>query len=133
AVRGGEAVAKVPVPSFLRDQADDAELVVSWLQDLQADLPVIKIELSHKGLQEAGEASWRARGRELIEHGRRLIRGGTAQSLHQALDAYTRWVEATYLDAHRRPTGWGGAQARQVAFIRRNLPDAPLGDLDARR
>jgi hypothetical protein len=49
------------------------------------------------------------------------------------LDAYSKWISGTYLDVEKRMTPWGQAQVRQVTFIRSNLPDSPLSEMDTRR
>jgi hypothetical protein len=55
------------------------------------------------------------------------------ETLHVALDRYARWIGAKYVGVDKKPTLWVGTQTRQVAFIRRHLPDYPLSELGAQR
>jgi len=55
------------------------------------------------------------------------------ETLHAALDAYSRWLASQYVGMDRKPTAWGGTQIRQVAFIRHHLPNHPLFEVDTQR
>ncbi|MFL5243461.1 MAG: hypothetical protein ACJ8FY_15250 [Gemmataceae bacterium] len=129
AIIKGETVAHIEPPANLMELAEDAEVMTSWLQDIQSDFPIIKLELADKELQRRGDETWQSRGRELIEAGRNLLKANTAQTFYQALDAYCVWIEQTFLTVEKQLTLWGKAQLGQVAF--RCLADLPLNDLDS--
>jgi hypothetical protein len=63
-----------------------------------------------------------------------LLFGRTScQSLHAALDAYLRWIQARCVTAERRPTAWCGTQEWQIELLRAHLEDIPLSHLDTER
>jgi hypothetical protein len=131
AIIKGETTAHIKPSADLLELADDAEVMTCWLQQLQSDFPMIRLELVDKELQHQGEETWRSMGRDFIEAGRKLLRGNSTQTFHQALDAYCVWIEQSYLTVERQLTPWGKAQLRQVTFIKRCLADLPLSTLDS--
>ena len=134
AVRNGEAIARVPLPPDLRESPEDGVGVSLWLDDIRKSYPVVQIELASEKAAQSAAAADRQFAESMIETGRELLcveRGG--ETLHAALDAYTRWIGTKYLGVDKRVTAWGGTRTRQVAFIRSNLPDCPLGELNSQR
>jgi hypothetical protein len=131
AIIKGEPTAHINPSTDLIELADDAEVMTCWVQQLQADFPIIKIELVNAELQRQGDEAWRSRGREFIEAGKNLVRGNSSQTFHQALDAYGVWIEQSFLTVEKKLTLWGQAQLRQVTFLKRCLADSPLNSLDS--
>jgi hypothetical protein len=134
AVRNAQAVAYIPLPLPLSALIPESPLIGDWLDRLQTDITVIKLELRNEEAQRHSEAQLQKQGERLIDMGRRMLHqpcGG--ETLHTALDAYGRWICAKYLGVDKKLTAWGGTQTRQVAFLRGQLPDGPLGALDAQR
>lgn len=134
AIRNGDTVARVALPRELASLALESPLVWSWFEQLQNDITVIKIELCDDKAQKHSDEYLRKEGTRLVDMGRRLLHkrvGG--QTLHAAFDAYLKWIEGKYLTVEKKLTPWGGTQTRQIAFIRRHLPDCSLGELDAYR
>jgi hypothetical protein len=134
AIRNGEPVARVPLPLPLSAVDPESPLVSAWLDELGRDFTGVKIELLDEGAQLRIEEQLRKHGQRLVDTGRRIIQrldgGGT---LHAAFDAYVSWVAMSYVGIDKRVTQWGATQARHVAFIKRNIPDMPLGEMDAGR
>jgi hypothetical protein len=134
AIRIGEPVALVPLPVPLSALAPESPHISAWLDDLGRDFTGIKIELRVEMAQAKSREQLQRHGQRLVEEGRRSIRsvaeGGT---LYAALDAYSGWVSSKHVGLDGRVTQWGEAQARQVSFLKRHLPDGPLGGLDAGR
>lgn len=134
AVRNGQPVAKVPLPCPLSVLAPESALIGEWLDQLQADITVVKIELEDPQANENAEENLQKQGRRLLDMGRRMLhKKAGGETLHAALTAYGRWIESKFLDTQKRVTPWGRTQDRQVSFLRRNLPDVPLAALDAHR
>ncbi len=134
AVRKGEPVAKVPVPALYTSFTNSGIAVSDWLERLQADFTVIKLELFDPKAGEVSDEVLQEEGNRLVERGRRLLhKKAGGETLHAALAVYSRWFEEKYLDAERRVTQWGRTQGRHVAFLRKHLPDGPLAALDAHR
>lgn len=133
AVRKGEAVAKVRLPSSLAALPPDNPAVGDWLDQLQLDITVIKIELEDPAIDQAANDSIRKEGLRLVEMGRqKLHRNSGGDTLNAALTAYGQWIEGKYLDANRQVTAWGQTQGRQVEFLKAVLPNTPLSSLDIR-
>jgi hypothetical protein len=133
AVRKGERVAKVKPPPTLAALRPESWLVGDWLDQLQRDVTVIKIELEDANAGQAADEGIQKEGQRLVEMGRRMIhRKAGGETLHAALAAYGKWVEGKYLDPDRRVTRWGRTQGRQVAFLTAVLPNTPLAALDTR-
>jgi hypothetical protein len=134
AVRNGEAVARVRLPMPLSAFVPESPLIGDWHDQLQSDITVIKIELHDEEAQDHSEDFLQKQGHRLLEMGRRMLRersGG--ESLHAALNGYSRWISSKYVDTEKKPTAWCGTQVRQIAFMRRHLADCDLAELDAQR
>jgi len=134
AVRNGDPVARVPLPTLYSAMVPESPLVGHWLEQLQTDISVIKVELRDEDAQSYSEKYLEQQGRRLLELGRPMVhqRAG-GENLHAALDAYSRWIAGKYVHVDKRPTVWGGTQGRLLAFVRRHLPDCVLGELTSRR
>jgi hypothetical protein len=131
AVRKGEPVARVKPPPALAAMRPESWLVGDWLDQLQRDITVIKIELEEADAGQEADGAIQKEGQRLVEMGRWMIhRKAGGETLHAALAAYGKWIEGKYLDAERRVTAWGRTQERHVAFMRKHLPDRPLAALD---
>ena len=134
AIRNGEAVARVPLPSPLSAFIPESPFVGDWLNRLQDDISVIKIELLDQKAQDHSQEFRQKHGKYLLDLGRRMMHqrlGG--ETLRNALDAYSQWIPSKFVDLAKKPTAWSGTQARQIAFIRRSLPDCELGELSTER
>ncbi len=134
AIRCGETVARVPVPHPLGQSGLESPSVGHWLNALRRDVPSIHIELRDLERHQEAEAEIHDEGVRLINRGRSLLQQtGGGETLHVALDAYERWVRKHYLNEESKLTQWGETQTRQIAFIRRVLPDCSLREIDAQR
>jgi hypothetical protein len=134
AVRNGEAVARVPLPLPLSAMVPQSPLITAWLDALGRDFTGIKVELRDEEGQAKAQEQLQRHGQRLVEVGRRILqKGAGGGTLHAALDAYAAWIRAKFVGIDRRPTQWAGLQARQINFIKRHLPNLPLGDMDAAR
>lgn len=132
AVRDGAAEARMPVPGPADGGPGPADTVGGWLDRLRQDFSGIAVRLAAPDAHARAEDEVTEAARHLIDHGRRqLVRQAGGETLHAALGAYTRWIDAKYRTLDGRRTAWGGTQLRQVEFIRRRLPDGPLRGLDA--
>lgn len=134
ALRNEEAVAKVPLLLPMSAMVPESPHITAWLTDLSRTFPGIKIELREEDRQAKSQEQFQQHGQRLVEEGRRLIQkvaGGG--NLHATFDTYSAWIGSKYVGIDRRVTQWGATQTRQVAFIKRNLPDTPLSELDAGR
>ena len=134
AVRNGQPVAKVPLPCPLNAMVPESPLIGQWLDHLQADITVVKIELEDQKVNENAEENLQKQGQRLVDMGRRMLhKKAGGETLHVALTAYGQWIESKFLDTQKRVTPWGRTQDRQIGFLRRNLADVPLAALDAHR
>jgi hypothetical protein len=134
AVRKGEAVAKVALPVPFSALVPESPLVGDWLDRLQNDITVIKIELLDPEAEKGAERFLQVHGQRLLDMGRRMLhKKAGGETLHAALTTYSKWIETKYLDAEKRITQWGRAQVRHVTFLSKHLPDGPLAALDAHR
>src|ERR1019366_8949111 len=134
AIRDGQAVARVPLPVPFSVLIPESPLVGDWFDKLQKDFTGIKVELLDPKAQECSEEFRQKQGNYLLDLGRQMIRqrsGG--ETLHHALDAYSRWIPSKYVNVDKQPTAWSATQTRQIAFMRRNLPDCDLTDLGTER
>ena len=134
AVRKGESVAHVPLPVPYSAMIPESPLIGDWLHRLQTDITVIKIEIDLPAANERAEDYLETEGHRLLDMGRKLLRkkaGG--ETLHVGLAAYGEWIQTKYIGADKRLTAWGGTQIRQVAFLRKHLPDGPLATIDTHR
>ena len=52
----------------------------------------------------------------------------TKETLHNALDAYKEWIEASFVDIEGRTTQTGKKQAERVVRIKRYAKEMPLSD-----
>jgi hypothetical protein len=134
AVRNGEAVAGVPLPLPMSAMVPDSPHITAWLADLGRDFTGIKIELRDEERQARSQEQLQQHGQRLVEEGRRIIQkvagGGT---LHAAFDAYSTWINSKYVGIDNKVTQWGATQTRQVAFIKRHLPNLSFDEMDAAR
>jgi len=134
AVRKGEPVAKVPVPAFYSAFTNGGLVVSDWLDRLQADFSVIKLELLNPSAGAVTDEFLQEEGQRLMESGRRLLhKKAGGETLHAALTVYGKWIAEKFLDAERRVTQWGNTQGRHVTFLRKHLPDCSLVELDGHR
>src|SRR5690349_9583847 len=99
----------------------ESPLIGNWLDKLQEDITLIKIELRDAEIQEHAEDQVKKQGQHLIDMGRRMLyKHSDGETLHVALNAYAQWIASKYLGVEKRLTPWGGTQSRQIAFIRRH-------------
>jgi hypothetical protein len=134
AVRNGDAVARIPLPLPFSAMVPESSLTGEWLDRLQNDLTVIKIELLDDTAQQHSEAFLERHGQRLLEMGKRMLhKHGGGETLHAALDRYAKWIASRYVNHDKKPTAWSGTQARLIAFLRHHLPDCPLFELTAER
>ncbi len=134
AIRTGETVARVPLPSHLAASMSETFLASDWLSKLQEEFTGIKLELRDDKAQRYHETYMEQEGHRLIDVGRQMLhkrKGG--ETLHTALTAHAKWIESNVLSVEGKLTPWGGTQIRQTEFLRRHLPDCPLSELDAER
>lgn len=134
AVRIGEAVARVPLPVPFSVMIPECPMIGDWLDRLQDDITVIKVELRDEKAQAHSEEFLQKQGQRLLEMGRRMLhkRAG-GETLGAALDAYSRWLGSKYIDIDKRPTPWCGTQTRMIEFVKRHLPNCSLGELGTER
>lgn len=129
AVARGEPVATLKVPAWLEQDMPEAEAVVGWLHDLQADFPMIRLRIEDQARQEQGESHWSARASDMTGRGRKLARRGSGQTLHQALDGYIAWIENV---KYRTPDGGvtqnGRGQVFQAGLLKKHHADMALSE-----
>ena len=135
AVRNGESVAHIPLPRDLAMLPPEHPMVWDWLDRLRNDITGIKIELEDEVGQRLSEEQVHQHGQRLVEKGHRmLLKKAGGQTLHTALDAFSKWVESKFIDIEtKRVTPWGATQTRLVVFLKRYLPNRALQELDARQ
>lgn len=134
ALRNGAAVARVNLPAPLSAFIPESPFVANWVDRLQKNITVIRIELAEPEIEKASEATLKSEGDRLIEMGRRLQRrkaGG--DTLHAAMERYKVWIQGKYVNVDRTPTPYCRTQERQVRFLKEHLPNEPLSSLDAQR
>lgn len=134
AIRNGEAVARVPLPPPYSALIPENSHIGDWLHRLQNDFTGIKVELLNQKAQEDSEECCKKEGKYLLDLGRRMSHqriGG--ETLRNALNAYSQWIPSKYVDVEKKPTAWSATQVRQIAFMRRILPDCELADLNVER
>jgi integrase len=134
AIRKGEPVAKVLLPPWLSALVPECSAIGDWLDQLQNDITVIKIELQNTVAEKHADEYLQKEGQRLMAMGRRMLhKKAGGETLHAALSEYAKWIETKYLDTERRVTQWGRTQGRQIAFLRKILPECPLAGLDVHR
>jgi hypothetical protein len=134
AVRNGDAVARISLPVPFSAMVPESPLIGDWLDKLQSDITVVKIEVRDETVQQHSEAFLKRQGQRLLEMGQRMLhKQAGGETLHAALDRYSTWIKARYVNHEKKPTAWAGTQGRQIAFLRQHLPDCPLLDLGAER
>jgi hypothetical protein len=134
AVRNGDAVARIPLPLPFSTMIPESPLIGDWLDRLQSDITVIKIELHDEEADKHSEEQIKKQGERLIDMGRRMLHkpcGG--ETLHAALTAYSRWIRSQNVGVDKKVTAWGGIQLRHVEFIRSHLPDCSLDEIGTQR
>lgn len=134
AIRYGETVAKVTLPTLMSAYLPESSILAEWVDRLQSDITVIRIELVDAEVEQKTEETLKKEGERLIEKGRQLQRrksGG--DKLHSALEAYKKRIQTKFVDVDKTPTRWCEAQKNQVRFLREHLPDEALSRLDAQR
>lgn len=132
AIRKGESTAKIPLPVPYSAMIAESPLIGAWLDELQSDITVIRIELRNETAQERSEQFMQTEGKRLVALGRRMLHknmGGA--TLHAAMRRYESWLQTKYLDTERRVTQWGRGQVRHMQFLRRHLADCALSELDS--
>lgn len=129
AVARGDVVVKLPVPAWLEQDMPEAEAVVSWLHDLQADFPMVRLQIQDQARQEEGERFWADRAHDMTRRGQKLARRGSGQTLHQALDGYVVYIETI---KYRTPDGGvtqnGRGQVFQAKLLKKHHTDMPLSE-----
>jgi hypothetical protein len=134
AVCAGKTMVRIRLPMLEAALKPESSLLGDWLDRLQEDITVIKIELLDEAAQGHADGYLQKQGQRLVDMGRRMLhKKAGGESLHAALDAYARSVSTRHVGLDKKPTLWSGTQGRQIAFLRRHLPDVSLGELDAAR
>ena len=134
AIRQGQAVARVTLPTELAAMIPESPLIGEWLEKLQKDISVIKVELFDETAQQKSAEYRQWQGQRLLEMGREMLHRKTGgETLYSALDAFLRWAETKYVDVDKRPTLFASRQKRDVAFFKRHVSDCSLAELDTRR
>ena len=134
AIRQGQAVARVALPTDLAAMIPESPLIGAWLEKLQKDISVIKVELFDETAQQKSAEYRQWQGQRLLEMGREMLHRKTGgETLYSALDAFLRWAETKYVDVDKRPTLFASRQKRAVAFFKRHVADCSLAELDTRR
>ena len=135
AIRNGEPVARIPLPFDLAVLPPEHPLVWNWLDRLRNDISGIKIELQDEVGERLSEQQIQQHGQRLVEKGRRmLLKKAGGQTLHAALDAFSKWVETKFIDIEtKKLTQWGSTQTRIATFLKRHLPNCALQELDAQQ
>ncbi|MFO0865676.1 MAG: hypothetical protein U0744_13655 [Gemmataceae bacterium] len=132
AVRQGESTARIPLDPDLKAFLPESPMVGDWLRRLQRDFQGIRIELSDAAANEVAQESTKEEGQRLIALGQQMIRSrADASRLHQALDAYGKWIGGRFVRRDRQKTAWGSLQSRIVAFLQQHIEDMPLSEMDA--
>jgi hypothetical protein len=135
AIRNGECIARVPVPEPISKSGLISASVSDWLYHLRRDVPSIHIELRDLELNTTVEKEIHEDGQRLIAEGRRKTRQRAValDTLHLAMEAYSKSLAATRQDLEGRVNANGNTQIRQVEFIKRHLADCPLADLTGKQ
>ncbi|HVK11500.1 MAG TPA: hypothetical protein VM597_22205 [Gemmataceae bacterium] len=95
AVRKGERVAKVPLPVPYSAMVPESPLVGDWLDRLQNDITVIKVELLDEEAAGHADSHLQKQGQRLVDMGRRMLhRKAGGETLHAALTANGKWIES---------------------------------------
>lgn len=131
AIRNGEVVARIPLPSPFSYMVPECPLIGIWFEQVRRDFTVIRVELA--SMNERVAEQLRAEGQRLIDAGRSMVDESRGKTLAEALEAYGRWIEEHFVGVDRRTTPWGRTQTRQVRFLKDHLPDSDLADLDSGR
>lgn len=112
----------------------EARDLVRWLREMQADFPMIRLELVDAKAQARGESYWEFFKGGTIplmhmihESSRPESKGG--QKLHEALDAFAAHVRATKLN-DGKPTPHAGGVCRQLRTLKEHQADMPLASFD---
>ena len=94
-------------------------------------MPSIRIELLDEVLQRQATSEIKEVAEELIESGRRMIRGRSGgETLHMALRDYKAAIEKKHVNLEGRTNSTGTNQARQIDFLIETLDDVHLADLN---
>lgn len=141
AVARGEAIVQVVPTEDLRVALENARKsgsdsllrswqggVVEWLRRLQDDFPHVRIELADGDLQRVGEEEVR-RWIGSLERELDALQPGPAasgQSLHQALDGYSQWIQQNYLAPGGEVSPGGNKMLREVKILKEHHEDRPL-------
>jgi hypothetical protein len=108
AVRNGDPVARVPLPLPLSALVPESAMIAEWLDHLQSQIKVIKIELRDNEARQKSEEQLQKQGQRLLDMGHRMIqRAAGGATLHAALDAYTKWISSKYVGVDKTLTQWG--------------------------
>lgn len=137
-VAHGEQVCKldiipdeVPSPDGVGEiDSSDAPALVLWLRELQDDFPMIRLALADDEMERDGSEYWEAEATKLIEHGTKLLKRNTRQTLHQALDAFAEAQRARYTGHDQKLSQTGQVAVKDVQRIKEHAKDVPLGDFD---
>jgi hypothetical protein len=112
------------LPSPVSALLPESPLLADWLERLQTDITVIKVELRDDGAQQHCQEQVQKQGQRLIELGRRMLhRPGGGETLHAALDAYARWIRSKYLGVDKAGEPPGPAFRRTDQGQPCELPD----------
>jgi len=126
----GESVCRLDIPQWAIVDQLDAATMVSWLQDLQQDFPMIRLALADEEMQTSGEEEWHEHAVRLIAHAKKLMQKNTRQTLHEALDAFGKHLRERYSDNAGRLSLTGQVAAKEIPLLKSHIADMPLGDLD---
>lgn len=137
AVAKGEERVELPLPKELLeadlDPVQHPEFYGGWLMRHRELAPMIRLDLENRTVQDAAEPYWKTMGQTYISEGKRMLNLGvpaapdveSSQTLHQALDAYAKHLEATQPD----PTS-AKILMDKVRQIKDHAEDMPLSRLD---
>ncbi len=138
AIARGEVTCTIGIPNDLQEVAHDPEIIGTWFRNLCQDFPVLHLVLADQELFEEGVKRDKELGERFIAHGKKMLQGigqpATRETLHQALDAYARWIETTFLTPpeegkEQRTSQSGKKQAERARSIKEHCPDRPLSEL----
>ena len=123
-------VQTITVPSVLVD----ADSLLRWINELQADFPMICLVQDGSWPQEARQqVEARAKTfKTMADSSSVLVNGvkATGQTLHQALDAFSVWHTEHYRDVAGRTSEHGNACIGQIDTIKNHVKNMPLDRFD---
>ncbi|MBM3995580.1 MAG: hypothetical protein FJ303_15720 [Planctomycetes bacterium] len=139
-----KAIAKGEWSVTLQPPDDGVTEVATWHASFGIYFPMIRVVVEDRTLIEEGNQRMAEVGRRMVEEEEEIHRnemreikkivapfGGkvaTNETLHDAFDAYKKWIERTYVDIGGRTTQTGKKQGERAARIKRYAKDMPLSD-----